>query len=76
MDVSIELLYTDDVTGEHLSEGHVIEDVQVLGEPVMLIGERPVTDLEQTEPVPGSLMRWTGRCLGCSNVEVRVWELK
>lgn len=76
MTVSVELIYTDDATGESLSEGHVIEQVQQLGEPVMLIGQRPVIDLVQTEPMPGSLARWTGRCTGCSNVEIRVWELK
>ena len=75
MMMTIELIYTDDVTGEQVSEGHLIEATR-LGEPMLLIGDRPVIDMHQVEPVPNSMARWTAKAQGCSGVEVRVWESK
>lgn len=74
MMMTIELIYTDDATGDQVSEGHLIES-PTYGEPMLMIGDRPVIDMQQVEPAPHSLARWTAKAQGCSGVEVRIWEM-
>ena len=76
MIVSVETIYTDDATGERESTGVVIEDVGQIGEPVVLIGTRPITDMQQVAPQRTELAAWIGRASGYSDIRINVWEIK